>query len=53
MFKNGIDMLLTRDETPTPPETSTPSWEVDLPDGCDNPDQAKELTMTLVHGWQN
>ena len=40
MFK---DTLLTRDETPTPPETSTPSWEVDLPNGCDNPDQAKEL----------
>ena len=37
MFKNGMDMLLTRDETPTS------SWEVDLPDGCDNPDQAKEL----------
>ena len=47
MFKNGMDRLLTRDETPTS------SWEVGLPDGCDNPDQAKELTMTLVHGWQN
>jgi len=43
MFKNGMDTLLTRDETPTPPETSMPSWEVGLPDGCDNPDQAKEL----------
>lgn len=37
MFKNGMDTLLTRDKTPTS------SWEVDLPDGCDNPDQAKEL----------
>ena len=37
MFKNGMDRLLTRDETPTS------SWEVGLPDGCDNPDQAKEL----------
>jgi hypothetical protein len=37
MFKNGMDML------PTRAKTSTPSWEVDLPNGCDNPDQAKEL----------
>lgn len=40
MFK---DTLLTRDETPTPPETSTSSWEVDLPSCYDNPTQAKEL----------
>lgn len=38
MFKNGMDTLLTRDKTPTPS-----SWEMSLPDGCDNPDQAKEL----------
>lgn len=44
MFKNGMDMLLTRDETPTS------SWEVDLPDGCDNPDQAKELYHN-AHSW--
>ena len=37
MFKNGMDTLLTRDKTPTS------SWEVDLPDGCDNPDQANKL----------
>ena len=43
MFKNGMDMLLTRAKTSTPSETSTSSWEVDLPDGCDNPDQAKKL----------
>ena len=43
MFKTGMDTLLTRDKTPTPPETSTSSWEVDLPDSCDDPDQAKEL----------
>ena len=40
MFK---DTLLTRDETPTPPETSTSSWEVDLPSCYNNPTQAKEL----------
>ena len=38
MFKNGMDTLLTRNKTPTPA-----SWEVDLPDSCDNSDQAKEL----------
>ena len=43
MFKNGMDMLLTRAKTSTPSETSTSPWEVDLPDGCDNPDQAKKL----------
>lgn len=43
MLKTGMDTLLTRDKTPTPPETSTSSWEVDLPDRCDDPDQAKEL----------
>ena len=37
MFKNGINTLLTKDKTPTP------SWEVELPAGCDDPDQAKEL----------
>ena len=43
MFKNGMDMLLTRAKTSTPSETSTSSREADLPDGCDNPDQAKKL----------
>lgn len=38
MLKTGMDTLLTRDKTPTPS-----SWEVDLPDSCDDPDQAKEL----------
>lgn len=38
MFKNGMDTLLTRDKTPTPS-----SWEISLPDRCDDPDQAKEL----------
>lgn len=38
MFKNGMDMLLTRDETPTPS-----SWEMSLPDRCDGPDQANKL----------
>ena len=38
MLKTGMDTLLTRDETPT-----TSSWEVDLPDRCDDPDQAKGL----------
>ena len=37
MFKNGTNTLLTKDETPTP------SWEVELPAGCDDPGQAKEL----------
>lgn len=40
MFK---DTLLSRDETPTSSETSTSSWEADLPTGCNDPDQAKEL----------
>lgn len=47
MFK---DTLLTRDETPTPPETSTSSWEVDSPDGCDDPGQAKKLYHN-AHSW--
>ena len=38
MFKNGMDTLLTRDKTPTPS-----SWEISLPDRCDDPDQAKKL----------
>lgn len=37
MFKNGMDRLLTRDETPTS------SWEMSLPDRCDGPDQANKL----------
>lgn len=45
MLKNGMDTLLTRDETPT-----TSSWEVDLPDRCDDPDQAKELYHN-AHSW--
>ena len=47
MFK---DTLLTRNETPTPPETSTSSWEVDSPDGCDDPGQAKKLYHN-AHSW--
>ena len=50
MLKTGMDTLLTRGETPTLPETSTSSWEVDLPDGCDDPDQAKELYRN-AHSW--
>ena len=50
MLKTGMDTLLTRGETPTLPETSTSSWEVDLPDGCDDPDQAKELYHN-AHSW--
>lgn len=38
MFKNGMDTLLTRDKTPTPS-----SWEISLPDSCDDPDQANKL----------
>lgn len=38
MFKNGMDTLLTRDKTPTPS-----SWEISLPDSCDDPNQAKKL----------
>ena len=38
MFKNGMDTPLTRDKTPTPS-----SWEISLPDRCDDPDQAKKL----------
>lgn len=38
MFKNGMDTLLTRDKTPTPS-----SWEISLPDRCDDPDQANKL----------
>lgn len=45
MFKTGMDTLLTRDKTPTPS-----SWEVDLPDHCDDPDQAKELYHN-AHSW--
>ena len=33
-----MDTLLTRDKTPTPS-----SWEISLPDGCDDPNQAKGL----------
>ena len=44
MFKNGINTLLTKDKTPTP------SWEVELPAGCDDPDQAKELYHN-AHLW--
>ena len=50
MFKTGIDTLLTRDETPTLPETSMSSWEVDLPSCYGNPDQAKELYHN-AHSW--
>lgn len=45
MLKTGMDTLLTRDETPTPPETSTSSWEMSLPDHCDDPNQAKGLYL--------
>jgi len=38
MLKTGMDTLLTRDKTPTPS-----SWEISLPDRCDDPDQAKKL----------
>lgn len=38
MLKTDMDTLLTRDKTPTPS-----SWEVDLPDRCDDPNQAKGL----------
>ena len=38
MFKNGMDTLLTRDKTPTPS-----SWEMNLPNSCDDPNQAKGL----------
>lgn len=44
MFKNGINTLLTKDKTPTP------SWEVELPAGCNDPDQAKELYHN-AHLW--
>lgn len=33
-----MDTLLTRDKTPTPS-----SWEISLPDSCDDPDQANKL----------
>lgn len=38
MLKTDMDTLLTRDKTPTPS-----SWEVDLPNSCDDPNQAKGL----------
>ena len=40
MLKTDMDTLLTRDKTPTPS-----SWEVDLPDRCDDPNQAKGLYL--------
>lgn len=40
MFKTGMDTLLTRDKTPTPS-----SWEMSLPDHCDDPNQAKGLYL--------
>lgn len=44
MFKNGTNTLLTKDETPTP------SWEVELPAGCNDPDQAEKLYHD-AHLW--
>ena len=38
MLKTGMDTLLTKDKTPTPS-----SWEMSLPDHCDDPNQAKGL----------
>lgn len=38
MLKTGMDTLLTRDKTPTPS-----SWEMNLPNSCDDPNQAKGL----------
>lgn len=40
MLKTGMDTLLTRDKTPTPS-----SWEMSLPDHCDDPNQAKGLYL--------
>ncbi|QJU04827.1 hypothetical protein FBF32_01055 [Candidatus Saccharibacteria bacterium oral taxon 488] len=40
-----MDTLLTRDKTPTPS-----SWEMNLPDRCDDPNQAKGLYHN-AHSW--
>lgn len=45
MLKTGMDTLLTRDKTPTPS-----SWEMNLPDRCDDPNQAKGLYHN-AHSW--